>query len=102
MHPAAPDQIGVAPVGHARVLWSFLLDNVEDKAAESTACISPPCSHARFVAFEAGGTHGMVAHIWGGYNVTTSPLRWLDSLLGDTGRYWRGGDRGLFFSGRSF
>ena len=29
-------------------------------------------------------------------------LRLLDSLLGDTGRPWRGGDRGLFFSGRSF
>ena len=82
MHPAALDQIGVAPIGHARVLWSFLLDNVEDKASESTASIYP----YGFVAFEAGGTHGMVAHIWGGYNVTTSPLRLLDSLLGDTGR----------------
>ena len=59
----------------------------------------PSCSHAGFVAFDADGTHGMVAYIfWGGYNVTTSPLRLLDSLLGDTGRSWHGGDRGLFLA----
>ena len=86
MQPAALDQIGVVPIGRARAPWSFPLDNAEDKASGNTASIS---LHAPmgFVAPDAGGTHGMVAYIfWGGYNVTTSPLRLLDSLLGDVGR----------------
>ena len=60
----------------------------------------PSCSHVGHIAFDAGGTHGMVAYIfWGQNSVVTSPLRLLDSLLGDDGLPWCGGDRGLFFSG---
>ena len=67
-------------------------------------CIQiPSCSHAGFIAFDTDGAHGLVAYIfWGGNSVVTSPLRLLDSLLGDVVLPWRGGDRGLFFSGRSF
>ena len=60
----------------------------------------PSCSHAGFEALDASGTHGMVAYtFWRGNNVKTSPLRLLDSLLGDAGRYWHGGERDLPFSG---
>ena len=64
-------------------------------------CIQiPSCSHVGFTAFDAGGAHGMVAYnFWGGISVVTSLLRLLDSLLGDTGLPWCGGDRGLFFNG---
>jgi len=67
-------------------------------------CIQiPSCSHVGFTAFEAGGAHDMVAYtFYAGNSVVTSPLRQLDSLLGDTGLPWRGGDRGLFFKSRSF
>ena len=61
MQPAALDRIGVVPIGHALASWSFPLDNVEDKASGNIASISP---HAGFVAFEAGGIHGMVAYIF--------------------------------------
>ena len=62
---------------------------------------TPSCSHTGFVAFDAGGTHGIVAYaLWGGNIVTTSPLCLLGpSLIGEPPR--RGGDQDLFFNGRS-
>ena len=59
------------------------------------------CSHTVFVAFDAGGIHGMVAYAFlGGNTVATSPLCLFGpSLIGEPPR--RGGDQDLFFSGPS-
>ena len=65
-------------------------------------CIqTPSCSHTGFVAFDAGGIHGIVAYAFcGGNTVTTSPLHLLGpSLIGEPPR--RGGDQDLFFNGQS-